>query len=80
MGKGNNTGGKGPQRNPLDSDGEPLKCSTCGSTEHLRARCPQCGGKSGKGIFVVDLEVIMFPFGTMTLTDGLSMEVGRCCK
>ena len=38
------------------------------------------GGKSGKGIFVVDLEVIMFPFGTMTLTDGLSMEVGRWCK
>ena len=38
------------------------------------------GGKSGKGRFVVDLEVMMFPFGTMTLTDGLSMEVGRCCK
>ena len=38
------------------------------------------GGKSGKGRFVVDLEVMMFPFGTMTLTDGLSMEVGWCCK
>ena len=38
------------------------------------------GGRPGKGRFVVDLEVMMFPFGTMTLTDGLLREVGRCCK
>jgi len=36
-------------------------------------------GKSGKGRFVVYWEVMMFPFGT-TLTDGLSVEVGRWCK
>ena len=33
--------------NPLGRDGQPLKCSTCGSIHHLRARCPK-SGQSGQ--------------------------------
>ena len=49
FGKG---GGKGRSRrgNPIGRDGQPLKCSICNSTQHLRARCPQAAGKAaGKG-------------------------------
>jgi hypothetical protein len=46
-GKGGKSTGKGFGRreNPRGRDGEIMKCSTCGSTTHLRARCPQ--GASG---------------------------------
>ena len=42
-GKGGRSSGKGFGRrtNPCGRDGEPLKCSTCGSSYHLRARCPR---------------------------------------
>ena len=40
-------GWKGHQtQNPKGSDGKPLKCSICGSTQHLRMRCPKAKGKS----------------------------------
>ena len=51
-GKGGNSSGKGfgRKQNPCGRDGEPLRCSTCGSAYHLRARCPrrteQGGGAS----------------------------------
>jgi len=35
--------GKGRRGNPKGPDGNPLKCFDCGSTEHLRAECPQRG-------------------------------------
>ena len=42
-GKGGKSSGKGFGRkvNPTGRDGEPLRCSICGSSYHLRARCPQ---------------------------------------
>ena len=42
-GKGGRASGKGFGRrtNPCGRDGEPLKCRTCGSAYHLRARCPR---------------------------------------
>ena len=42
-GKGGTGTGKGFGRkgNPRGRDGEPLKCSICGSAFHLRARCPR---------------------------------------
>ena len=42
-GKGGTTSGKGfgRKQNPCGRDGEPLRCSTCGSAYHLRARCPR---------------------------------------
>ena len=42
-GKGGRSSGKGFGRrlNPTGRDGEPLRCSTCGSSYHLRARCPR---------------------------------------
>ncbi len=33
-------------------------------------------GKLGSGRFAVDLEVIIWPLGTMTLTEGLEAERG----
>ena len=40
------------RKNPNGSDGRPLKCSICGSEEHLRARCPKGKGAGGfKGNF-----------------------------
>lgn len=50
--KGNGKGGKGVRRggNPLGRDGQPLRCSICESTEHLRAVCPRRGqDPQGKG-------------------------------
>ena len=48
-GKGGKSSGKGFGRrlNPRGRDGEPLKCSTCGSAYHLRARCPRRNDASG---------------------------------
>ena len=52
--------GKGRRGNPKGADGNVLKCFDCGSTEHLRAECPQrgknaqvhfAGGKSGRRKF-----------------------------
>ena len=42
-GKGGKSSGKGFGRkvNPTGRDGEPLRCSVCGSSYHLRARCPR---------------------------------------
>ena len=42
-GKGGKSSGKGFGRktNPTGRDGEPLRCSICGSSYHLRARCPR---------------------------------------
>ena len=42
-GKGGKSSGKGFGRktNPCGRDGEPLRCSICGSSYHLRARCPR---------------------------------------
>ena len=42
-GKGGKSSGKGFGRktNPCGRDGEPLKCSVCGSAYHLRAKCPR---------------------------------------
>ena len=42
-GKGGKSSGKGFGRklNPVGRDGEVMKCSTCGSSYHLRARCPR---------------------------------------
>ena len=37
--------------NPLGQDGQPLKCSTCGSTEHLRAKCTKGKGKGKSKTF-----------------------------
>ena len=50
-GKGGNTSGKGfgRKQNPCGRDGEPLKCSICGSSYHLRARCPRRDASSGSG-------------------------------
>jgi len=49
-GKGHrkDTSGKGHGRsgNPKGRDGAPLKCHNCGSTEHLKAKCPQGGANS----------------------------------
>jgi hypothetical protein len=33
-------------------------------------------GKLGSGRFAVDLEVMIWPLGTMTLTEGFEAEVG----
>ena len=42
--------GKGRRKNPRGYDGLIMKCSICGSEEHLRARCPQNTGQaSGSG-------------------------------
>ena len=42
-GKAGNTSGKGFGRrtNPKDRNGQVMRCLVCGSTQHLRARCPQ---------------------------------------
>ena len=42
-GKGGQSSGKGfgRKQNPKGRDGEIMKCSTCGSMYHLRARCPR---------------------------------------
>ena len=40
-----------PQGNPKGSDGKPLKCSICVSTQHLRMRCPKAKGKNKGGPF-----------------------------
>ena len=51
-GKGGKSSGKGFGRrlNPTGRDGDPLKCSICGSVYHLRARCNQRpGGKGTSG-------------------------------
>ena len=44
-GKGGNTSGKGFGRryNPKDRNGQVMRCSICGSMNHLRARCNQQG-------------------------------------
>eukprot|EP00975_Prorocentrum_lima_P031641 6643198-Prorocentrum_lima.AAC.1 len=48
-GKGKGKSGQQQQRrNPIGSDGTPMKCSTCGSEYHLRRWCPRGKGK-GKG-------------------------------
>ena len=49
--KGGKKGGKGGKRrgNPIGPDGEQMKCSSCGSTDHFRRNCPQGGGKGGFG-------------------------------
>ena len=55
-GKGFNKGkrstgfGKGRRGNPLDKDGNVMRCHNCQSTEHLIAQCPSKG--SGKGAAV----------------------------
>ena len=51
-GKGGKSSGKGFGRkiNPCGRDGEPLKCSVCGSAYHLRARCPRAGQNSTAAI------------------------------
>ena len=36
------------QQNPKDKDGKVMKCHQCGSTTHLRRKCPQLA-QSGKG-------------------------------
>eukprot|EP00971_Amphidinium_carterae_P328633 6460615-Amphidinium_carterae.1 len=42
------SGGKGSKhRNPTGRDGMVLRCSICGSQEHLRARCPRNQSSSG---------------------------------
>ena len=48
-GKGGTSSGKGfgRKQNPCGRDGEPLRCSTCGSAYHLRARCPRRTETSG---------------------------------
>ena len=48
-GKGGNSSGKGfgRKQNPCGRDGEPLKCSVCGSAYHLRARCPRRAEQNG---------------------------------
>ena len=38
-------------KNPRGRDGQIMKCSTCGSDEHLRAKCPN--GGPGKRAFLV---------------------------
>ena len=50
-GKGGKSSGKGFGRrtNPCGRDGEPLKCSVCGSAYHLRARCPRSTGAQASG-------------------------------
>ena len=42
-GKGKASSGKGfgRKRNPIGRDGNVMKCHTCGSEEHLQAKCPQ---------------------------------------
>ena len=53
QGKGNRahtTGmGHGRTGNPKGSDGQPITCHGCGSTEHLVARCPNNTKGAGKG-------------------------------
>ena len=34
-------------------------------------------GRPGSGRWAVDLDVIIWPLGTMTLTEGFDLEVGR---
>ena len=50
-GKGGRSSGKGFGRkaNPCGRDGEPLKCSVCGSAYHLRARCPRNAQPASSG-------------------------------
>eukprot|EP00959_Pyramimonas_sp_CCMP1952_P208712 4365872-Pyramimonas_sp.AAC.1 len=40
--------GKGRKGDPVGADGQSLKCSTCGSTQHLWRRRPNGRGKGGK--------------------------------
>ena len=42
-GKGRASSGKGfgRKKNPIGKDGSVMTCHTCGSEEHLQARCPQ---------------------------------------
>ena len=48
-GKGHGGKGKGKRRgNPIGPDGQQMKCSNCGSTEHFWRQCPLKGkGKGG---------------------------------
>ena len=47
-GKGSSKGkSSGPRKNPRGRDGQPLKCSKCGSDEHLWRKCPQVSSASG---------------------------------
>ena len=49
-GKGNSKGkskSQGPRKNPRGRDGQPLKCSKCGSDEHLWRKCPQVSNAAG---------------------------------
>ena len=51
-GKGKGKGGKSsfpPRQNPMGADGEIMKCSTCGSSTHLRRFCKVGGAGGGKG-------------------------------
>ena len=53
-GKGGKSSGKGfgRKQNPCGRDGEPLRCSICGSAYHLRARCDrrdQAGSSGATG-------------------------------
>ena len=50
-GKGGKSSGKGFGRktNPCGRDGEPLKCSVCGSSYHLRAKCPRSTSSDNPG-------------------------------
>ena len=43
FGKGKGGKGKGKAGNPFGRDGQRLKCSICGSDQHLRAVCPRRG-------------------------------------
>ena len=43
--------GKGKRKgNPRGPDGQPLRCSVCGSTEHFWHNCPQKGKGKGAGV------------------------------
>eukprot|EP00971_Amphidinium_carterae_P351780 6492279-Amphidinium_carterae.1 len=39
--KGKSQGKKSQKSNPKGKDGQPLRCSICGSATHLRAQCPK---------------------------------------
>ena len=54
------SGKGGPRKNPRGRDGQVLRCSKCGSDEHLGRKCPQVVNKgNGKGT------------GAMHVTEGL---------
>ena len=55
--------GKGLRQNPIDSDGNVMKCSECGSEEHFRNSCPRTrqviAGITLSNVFIQELNVFI---------------------